>query len=223
MQFVVLSSSRGTTFQAILDALREGTLMAQCLGLVADRPDRGCIAKAEAAGLPVVVVEKKMGDPPSLACGERGRARGREEYDRRLHEAIRGLRTKDGGQESTVLPPLSFVLACIGWMSIFSPWFIQQWRNRILNVHPALLPKHGGEGMFGMRVHEAVLASGEKESGMTIHLMDEGVDTGRILLQRRCPVLPEDTPETLRVRVQELEKEWYPRVLQMLHTGEIQL
>ena len=203
MRFLVLSSSRGTTFQAILNAIAEGSLTAQCLGLVSDRKDRGCIEKARKAGLPTVIVEKRRGEE-------------REAYDRRVHEEILQL-----VKLQTPNPPT--LLACIGWMRIFSPWFIETWRDRIINVHPALLPKYGGEGMYGMKVHEAVLASKEKETGMTIHLMDEGVDTGKILLQKRCPVLPEDTPEILRARVQELEKEWYPRVLQMVHTGELRL
>ncbi len=77
--------------------------------------------------------------------------------------------------------------------------------------------------MYGHHVHESVLASGDQESGVTIHLMDEGVDTGRILLQKTCPVLPGDTADALQKRVQELEKEWYPRVLQMVELGEIPL
>ena len=77
--------------------------------------------------------------------------------------------------------------------------------------------------MYGHHVHDAVLKAGEKESGMTIHLMDEGVDTGKILLQKSCPVLPDDTTETLQAKVQELEKEWYPKALQMIEDGDVKL
>ncbi|HLD08090.1 MAG TPA: phosphoribosylglycinamide formyltransferase [Candidatus Peribacterales bacterium] len=197
MRFVVLSSSRGTTFQAILNAITDGSLTAQCLGLVTDRPDRGCIEKAQAAGVPVVVVPKRAGES-------------REEYDDRLDAAIRSLGNVD-------------IIAAIGWMFVLTSSFIARWHRNILNVHPALLPKYGGREMYGEKVHAAVLKSGERESGMTIHLMDEGVDTGRILLQKRCPVLSEDTPEILKTRVQELEKEWYPKVLQMIERGELLL
>ena len=197
MRFVVLSSSRGTTFQAILNAITDGSLTAQCLGLVTDRPDRGCIEKAQAAGVPVVVVPKRSGES-------------REEYDDRLDAAIRSLGNVD-------------IIAAIGWMFVLTSSFIARWHRNILNVHPALLPKYGGREMYGEKVHAAVLKSGERESGMTIHLMDEGVDTGRILLQKRCPVLSEDTPEILKTRVQELEKEWYPKVLQMIERGELLL
>lgn len=214
MNFVVLSSSHGTAFQAVIDAQRAGALTARCLGLVTDRPDRGCIEKAKAADLPVTIVEKQPGEA-------------REAYDHRLDAAVRELANQSKSRipspESPITSPQPLFLAALGWMFIFSPWFIARWKDRIINVHPALLPKHGGEGMFGLKVHEAVLAAGEKESGITIHLMDEGVDTGRILLQQTCRVLPGDTPATLRDRVQALERTWYPKLLQMIHTDELRV
>jgi phosphoribosylglycinamide formyltransferase-1 len=93
------------------------------------------------------------------------------------------------------------------------------YRGRIVNIHPALLPKFGGPGMHGRRVHEAVLASGERESGCTVHLCDDAYDTGAIVLQRRCPVLPGDTPDTLAARVFEKECEAYPEALRRLMEG----
>ncbi|NOS67811.1 MAG: phosphoribosylglycinamide formyltransferase, partial [Candidatus Peribacteraceae bacterium] len=195
---------RGTTFQAVIDRMKDGSLTAKCLGLVTDREDRGCTEKAKAAGLPVTIVEKKEGES-------------REQFDRRLNEAIAQL-TKESR-----ITNHDFFIAALGWMSILCPWFINQWKNRIINVHPALLPKYGGAGMYGDKVHQAVLDSGDKESGITIHLMDEGVDTGKILLQKTCPVLPGDTVVSLKERVQGLEKEWYPKVLQMIERGELNL
>jgi len=94
------------------------------------------------------------------------------------------------------------------------------YRGRIVNIHPALLPAFGGAGMYGHRVHEAVLAAGSKESGCTVHLCDGEFDRGQILLQRRCPVLPDDTPESLATRVFELEKEAYPAAIRGLIRGE---
>ena len=192
MNFVVLSSSRGTTFQAVLDAMKDGSLTATCLGLISDREDRGCVEKARSAGLPVKIVEKEKGKE-------------RDTYEKRLQEAISGLGDVD-------------VIAAIGWMFILSPWFMKQWRNRILNVHPSLLPKHPGAHAI-----EETLEAGDTETGMTLHLIDEGVDTGPIILQKECPVQPGDTADSLKERVQELEKEWYPRVLQMIETGELTL
>ena len=195
MRFVVLSSSRGTTLQAILDAIKEGALTAECVGLITDREDRGCIEKAKAAGLPYVVVEKGVGES-------------REEYDQRLDESLHSFGNVD-------------VIAAMGWMFVLSPPFIRRWKNRILNVHPALLPAHGGEGMFGAKVHQAVLDAGERESGMTIHFMDEGVDSGRIIVKKSCIVDAGETIESLKEKVQALEKEWYPKVLRMIEGGEI--
>jgi formyltetrahydrofolate-dependent phosphoribosylglycinamide formyltransferase len=197
MKFIVLCSSRGTVFQSTIDRMNDGSLTARCLGLVCDREDRGCVQKAKTNGIPVKIVTMKKGEP-------------RDAYDKRVHAAILKLIPADSAQNC--------VIACMGWMWILSAWFVSQWRNRIINVHPALLPKHKGA-----HAHELVLASKDRESGMTIHLVDEGVDTGKILLQKKCPVLPDDTVDTLKARVQMLETQWYPTVLQMIEQGEIRL
>jgi phosphoribosylglycinamide formyltransferase-1 len=84
----------------------------------------------------------------------------------------------------------------------------------IINIHPALLPAYGGKGMYGMRVHEAVIANQEKESGITIHLVDEVYDHGAVLRQERCPVLPDDTPESLAERIHQLEYQYFPEVIE---------
>ncbi|MBI1812709.1 phosphoribosylglycinamide formyltransferase [Candidatus Peregrinibacteria bacterium] len=201
MKFVVLSSSRGTTFQAVLDRIADGSLSARCVGLVTDRMDRGCAHKARQCNIPILV-------PDADEAGS---------YRHLIPRSIMELALVGPG------PHPDLLIAAMGWMHIVSPQCIREWPNRILNVHPALLPKHGGRNMFGMKVHEAVIAAGEKESGMTIHVMDEGIDTGKIIFQKTCPVLPTDTPETLKERVQELEKEWYPRVLEMIERGELRL
>lgn len=93
--------------------------------------------------------------------------------------------------------------------------------GRIVNIHPALLPEFGGAGMYGDRVHEAVLSAGRTVSGCTVHLIDEVFDRGRILLQKSCPVLPGDTPQTLADRVFALEREAYPAALQRLISGNV--
>jgi phosphoribosylglycinamide formyltransferase 1 len=96
------------------------------------------------------------------------------------------------------------------------------YRGRIVNIHPALLPRHGGPGMYGHRVHESVLASGDAESGCTVHLCDGGFDTGPIILQKRCPILPGDTPGSVAARVFALETEAYPEALQLLFNKTVQ-
>lgn len=192
MNFVVLSSSRGTTFQAILDRIADASLQATCLGLISDREDRGCVEKAKAAHLPYLIISRQKGEE-------------RDAYDKRLDAGIRSLGSVD-------------IVAAIGWMYLLSPWFVSTWKNRILNVHPSLLPRYPGT-----HAHDDVLAAGDTESGMTIHIIDEGLDTGPILLWKTCPVLQGDTSETLKARVQELEKEWYPKVLQDIHAGTLKL
>jgi phosphoribosylglycinamide formyltransferase 1 len=88
--------------------------------------------------------------------------------------------------------------------------------DRIVNIHPALLPKYGGKGMYGMRVHEAVLSSGDRFSGITIHMVNEEYDKGSIISQHTCEVKPDDTPQTLAARIHELEHYWFPRVIEKL-------
>ncbi len=97
---------------------------------------------------------------------------------------------------------------------------IRAFPGRIINIHPALLPKHGGKGMYGSFVHEAVLAAGEKESGISIHFVDEQYDHGKTIFQVRCPVRENDTPASLAKRIQQLEHEYYPKVIERLITGK---
>ena len=92
-----------------------------------------------------------------------------------------------------------------GYMSVLAPEVIEKFRNRIINIHPSLIPKYCGKGFYGMRVHRAVIEAGEKESGATVHFVDEGVDTGKIILQETVPVMEGDSPEDLAARVLETE------------------
>ena len=100
-----------------------------------------------------------------------------------------------------------------GFLWLVPAEIIRAYPGRIVNIHPALLPKYGGKGMYGHYVHEAVLRNGEKESGITIHYVNEQYDSGDIIFQARCPVMPGDTPETLQERVHQLEYEHFPRVV----------
>lgn len=101
-----------------------------------------------------------------------------------------------------------------GFMCFVSEPLQKVFSGRIVNIHPSLLPKFGGKGMYGMHVHEAVVKSGEKESGITIHYINEHYDEGAIIFQASCPVLPNDTPEDLAARVHALEYEYYPKVVE---------
>lgn len=100
-----------------------------------------------------------------------------------------------------------------GFLWLVPESMLQAFPNRIINIHPALLPLYGGKGMYGHRVHEAVVANHEKESGITIHIVDNNYDRGTTLFQARCTVTPDDTPDTLAEKIHLLEKEHFPRVI----------
>lgn len=173
-----------------MERIRDGSLRSRCIGLIADREDRGCVGVAREFDLPVTIVLRYPEED-------------RESYDRRLYAATLECCRLAGVSHTQIF------IALMGWMRILSAWFVRQFPRRILNVHPSLLP------LFpGARVHEAVLASGATESGMTIHFVDEGLDSGEIIEQKKCSVFSSDTVDTLKARVQELECEWYPKTLQ---------
>lgn len=103
-----------------------------------------------------------------------------------------------------------------GFLARIPDALLHAYPNRIVNIHPSLLPKFGGKGMYGNKVHEAVVAAGETESGITIHYLNEHYDEGQIIAQYRCPVLPNDTPQDVATRVHALEYEYYPKVIEQL-------
>jgi phosphoribosylglycinamide formyltransferase-1 len=106
-----------------------------------------------------------------------------------------------------------------GFMNKISTSLLKAFPHSIINIHPALLPKHGGKGMYGMHVHEAVVAAGEKQSGITIHYINEYYDEGAIIYQCACPVLPSDTPADVAAKVHTLEYAHYPRIIDQLLSG----
>ena len=173
VKILVLVSGNGTNLQALLDA-EKGWITA----VVSDRSGAYALERAKAAGIPAFV------EKPNLRLPKPER---RRELSDRI---LRHCREKEIG-----------LVVLAGFLSILSDAILEEYSGRIINLHPALLPRFGGEGMYGERVHKAVLAAGETESGCTVHLVDTGTDTGPILLQRKVPVLPGDTPETLAERI----------------------
>ena len=107
-------------------------------------------------------------------------------------------------------------LVLAGFLWLVPNNLIRQYPNRIINIHPALLPDYGGKGMYGMKVHEAVIANGEKESGITIHYVNEHYDEGNIIFQAKCTIDPSDTPETLASKIHKLEYKHYPKIIEQL-------
>ncbi len=180
----VLGSTRGTAMQGVLDAVAAGTLDVEIVLVVSDKVDAPILERARGYGL-----RAEFLDPAGLK---------RDEYDGRVSEAL-----LEAGAELVLL---------IGYMRILSDGFVEQWRGRLLNVHPSLLPAFGA--MTDKNVHAAVLAAGVAETGCTIHQVTEVVDGGPIVLQKRCAVLPDDTVETLKERVQALEQAGFVEVLQ---------
>ena len=180
----VLGSTRGTALQGVLDAIRAGELDAEIVLVASDKRDAAILERARNFGVPATFF-----DPAGMK---------REAYDAQMSDAFRAA-----GAELVLM---------IGYMRIVSSAFVEAWRSRLLNVHPSLLPAFGA--MTDKNVHAAVLAAGVKETGCTIHHVTEEVDAGPIVLQKHCAVLPQDTVETLKDRVQALEQQAFVEVLQ---------
>jgi len=194
MRIGVLASTKGTDLQAIIDEIKAGKMPNVELVVVASNKEKAfALERARAHGIPAVFVDPK-GETP-------------EEYDVDLADVL-----KEYGVELVVL---------VGYMRILTPEFVRRFPRRIINVHPALMPKFSGPGFYGANVHEEVLKAHETETGCTIHFVDEGVDTGEIILQKKVAVEATDTPETLKTKVQTLEKQWYPEVIRRFAEGKI--
>lgn len=191
----VLASTKGTDLQAIIDELQAGKMPGiELTVVVSNKKDAFALERARTYGCEAIFV-----DPKDFIISEPSNPKSREKYDEELARIF-----KERGVDLIVL---------IGYMRILTPTFVRQFPRRIINVHPALMPKFSGPGFYGANVHEEVLKAGEKETGCTIHFVDEGVDTGEIIVQKKIPVDPTDTAETLKDKVQALEKKWYPEVI----------
>ena len=134
--------------------------------------------------------------------------------ERAEKEGVKTLLSKDWEEiDQTLTQQHIQLIVLAGFLAIIPEWFCKKWDKKIINIHPSLLPKFGGKGMYGLRVHEAVLAAGEQQSGCTIHYVSAEVDGGTIIAQSIVDVLSNDTPETLAQRVQQAEKNLLPRVI----------
>ena len=175
-KIAVFVSGSGSNLQAIIDSIESGKLNCEIAFVIADRP---CYAleRAEKHNIRSVMLDRKL-------------------FGEKLSDEIDMILS---GNEK-----ISYIVLA-GYLSILSEKFVKKWERKIINMHPSLLPKFGGKGMYGLKVHEAVLKAGEKESGCTVHYVDSGIDTGEPIMSMKVPVLEGDTPETLQKRV--LEKE----------------
>ena len=177
IRIAVFISGSGSNLQSIIDNIENGNLNCEISYVIADRECFG-LERAEKHGIKSIMLDKKL-------------------FGNKLSDEISAILENDIEKTDYV------VLA--GYLSILSENFINKWNRKIINIHPSLLPKYGGKGMYGIKVHEAVIANKEKESGCTIHFVDNGIDTGEIIRNVKVPVYENDTPEILQKKV--LEKE----------------
>lgn len=184
LRISVMVSGGGSNLQAIIDAIDSGQMKdAEIVQVISSSRGAYALARAEKHHIKAVVIGRQ--EYPD-----------EEERNLAIMEALKKERTD--------------LVVLAGYMSILRPQLIRAFKGRIINIHPSLIPKFCGEGFYGRWVHEAVIKAGEPESGATVHYVDEGIDTGDIILQEKVPVLPGDDPETLAARVLEMEHKILP-------------
>lgn len=186
---VVFASGSGTNFQSVIQAVQRGDIDARISGLVTNKAEIGAIEKARKYSISSRVLD------PNKFEDER-------EYTRQLLEQLNNWNTD--------------MIVLAGYLKKIPAEVIQAYQNRILNIHPALLPKYGGKGYYGLNVHKAVIDSGEKESGCSVHIVTDEFDAGPVLAQAKVAVLEGDTPEKLAKRVLEQEHKLLPKVIKQV-------
>lgn len=196
LRVAVFASGGGSNFQSILDAVDAGDLELDVVCCVSDRPDAGALNRAAEAGIPTIVLRP--------ADFER-----EADYPAALLRALEARRA-------------TFIVLA-GYLKKIPLLVVERFKNRILNVHPALLPAFGGAGMYGRRVHEAVVEHGVHWTGATVHLVEEAYDTGPIVLQEPVPVFPDDTPGDVADRVLKVEHRLYPEALRLFAQDRVHL
>lgn len=193
-RLVIMVSGNGTNFQAVLDACGDGRINAKVVGVISSNPRAFALRRAQAANIPFLVISKKQYEDE-------------KSHDDAIIKAIEQI----GGQ--------AVVLA--GYMYILGRKVVQKYP--IINVHPALIPSFCGKGFYGLRVHQAVIESGAKVSGATVHFVDEGTDTGPIIMQKCVEVRQDDTAETLAARVLPAEHEILVKSIALLCEGKLKI
>lgn len=194
MNIGALASHEGTTLQAVLDACANGDIDGRVALVISNNADAGALRRARASGVPVAHLSGKTHPDPAA-------------LDRAIRDALQAAGID--------------VVLLAGYMKKLGPLTLGAYAGRVINTHPALLPRHGGQGMYGMHVHRAVIAAGDRVSGVTVHQVEDDYDTGPALAQRQVPVLPGDTPETLAQRVQASERQLLVEVLGALSRGDV--
>ncbi|HPD33507.1 MAG TPA: phosphoribosylglycinamide formyltransferase [Bacteroidota bacterium] len=194
LRLAVFASHEGTNLQALIDAQKEGRLLAEIVCVISNNSNSGALRRAKAANIPAYHISDKM-------------FVSNDDYVKALIDIL------DKHNANLI------ILA--GYMKMIPIEIIRKYKNHILNIHPALLPKYGGKGMFGLNVHKAVIEAGDKVSGATVHIVNEEYDKGRILNQVQVEVLPDDTPETLAARILPFEHKLYAETINKIAKKEI--
>lgn len=195
LKISVMVSGGGTNFQAVIDGVSSGQIPDSKIVQVISSSSRAyALERAKKHGIPGFVVSSR--DYPDQA----------EKADRILQL----LKEKE-----------TDLIVLAGYMSVIDERIVDAYRGRIINIHPSLIPKYCGKGFYGKKVHEAVIAGGEKVSGATVHFVNEGIDTGTIILQEQVPVLPEDTADDLAARVLVIEHKILTEAIRRIASGEM--
>jgi len=196
LNLIVLASGGGTNLQAIIDNIEAGKLNAQIKAVISNNSKAGALERARNHHIPAIHLSHKQFATP-------------EEFDRKLLSVLKEHQTD--------------MLVLAGYMKMLSPVIIREYKNRIINIHPALLPSFGGPGMYGIHVHEAVIKSRVKVTGVTVHMVDEVYDHGAIVMQKIVPVMDDDTPESLAERVLKVEHQAYSEALQLFAEERVEI
>lgn len=194
LNIAVFASGRGSNLEALHRSLTARAAAARIVAVISNNSGSGALAFARANGIPALHLSRQRFDD-----------------DASFNTAMLGVLRAHAAD----------LVVLAGYMKKLDASVVAAYRGRIINVHPALLPKYGGEGMYGMRVHEAVVAAGDAVSGATVHLVDEEYDRGRILLQDIVTVAPGETPESLAAKVLNVEHRILPEVVTMFAEGRI--
>jgi formyltetrahydrofolate-dependent phosphoribosylglycinamide formyltransferase len=194
IKLAVLVSGSGTTLQNFIDQIKTHSLDAQIQLVIGSRPGLAGLQRAADAGLHHLVVDR-----------------------REFSDSV-----QFSGRVFDLCAEAGVDLICLaGWLCLLD--LPSAFAGRVMNIHPALLPSFGGKGMYGAKVHQAVLAHGCKVSGCTVHFVDGSYDSGPIIIQRTCPVAEDDTPQTLAHRVFEQEKIAYPQAIRLFQNGALRI
>ena len=182
LKLAILISGRGSNMEAILEAARDPAYPAQPVLVLSNRPDAKGLETATAAGIATAAIDHKT------------YGKDREAFERAMHEQL----TETGVE----------IIALAGFMRVLTPWFVNKWQGRMVNIHPSLLPKYKG-----LDTHQRALDAGDTEAGSSLHWVSPGVDDGEIIQQASLPILPGDTADSLAARLLPVEHRLYPEAL----------